>query len=336
MAPFHSRTSYDVRVDALAGLLESPRARGAFLLRVVLDPPWSMRVQDGAPLALLAMLRGSAWVTPATGAAREMRAGEVTVVRGPEPYVVADAPETPPQVLIDPGQRCTTLDGRHLADAMDQGVRSWGNSPDGSAVMLVGAYEHVSAVGQRLLRALPDLLVLRTTASAASLISLLGEEIVRDEPGQEIVLDRLLDLLLISVLRTWFARPDANAPAWYRAQGDPVVGSALRLLQNDPARPWSVAGLAAEVGVSRATLARRFTDLVGEPPMTYLTEWRLTLAADLLREPSTTVAAAARQVGYTNPFALSAAYKRVRGASPRHEIPRLHRSVRPTRPRPTR
>src|SRR4029450_7506304 len=151
------------------------------------------------------------------------------------------------------------------------------------------------------------------------LIPLLGEEIVKDEPGQEVVLDRLLDLLLIAVLRAWFSRPEAEAPAWYRAYGDPVVGRALRLLHNHPAHPWTVAELATEIGVSRAALARRFSELVGEPPMAFLTGWRLALAADLLREPDATVGAVARQVGYGSPFALSAAFKRVRGGSPRRD-----------------
>jgi AraC-like DNA-binding protein len=78
-----------------------------------------------------------------------------------------------------------------------------------------------------------------------------------------------------------------------------------------------VASLAVALGVSRASLARRFTELVGEPPMAFLTGWRLALAADLLREPDATLAAVARQVGYGSPFALSAAFKRVRGISPR-------------------
>jgi AraC-like DNA-binding protein len=77
-----------------------------------------------------------------------------------------------------------------------------------------------------------------------------------------------------------------------------------------------VATLAAEVGVSRAALARRFTELAGEPPMSYLTGLRLDLAADLLRQPEVTVGAVARQVGYGSAFALSTAFKRVRGVSP--------------------
>jgi AraC-like DNA-binding protein len=241
----------------------------------------------------------------------------VAIVRGPDPYTVADDPATPPQAVIHPGQRCTTPGGEDLVEMMEWlGVRTWGNSPAGSTVLLSGTYELRGEVSRRLLRVLPRLLVLPGDAWDSPLIGLLGEEIVKDDPGQEAVLDRLLDLLLIAVLRAWFARPDAEAPAWYRANGDPVVGRALRLLHNNPSHPWTVATLAAEVGVSRAALARRFTELVGEPPMTFLTGWRLALTADLLREPDATLGAVAHQVGYGSPFALSAAFKRVRGISP--------------------
>jgi AraC-like DNA-binding protein len=146
---------------------------------------------------------------------------------------------------------------------------------------------------------------------------MLGDEMVKDEPGQEAVLDRLLDLLLVAVLRAWFSCHQGEAPGWYRAQSDPVVGIALRMLQNNPAQRWTVAMLAGEIGVSRAALARRFADLVGEPPMTFLKAWRLGLAADLLREPHTTIEAVAQQVGYSSAFALSAAFKRIRGVSPK-------------------
>ena len=182
--------------------------------------------------------------------------------------------------------------------------------------MLTGTYQLRTAVSARLLNVLPTLIVLPADAWDCPLIALLAEEIVKDAPGQEAVLDRLLDLLLIAALRAWFARPDAEASAWYRAYGDPVVGRAVRMLQNNPAHPWTVAALAAATGVSRAALARRFVELVGEPPMSFLTSWRLTLAADLLREPGTTIGAVAQEVGYGSPFALSAAFKRVRGMSP--------------------
>ena len=167
-----------------------------------------------------------------------------------------------------------------------------------------------------LLNALPPVLVANPTRTGSALVSLLDEETVRDVPGQDIVLDRLLDLLLVDVLRAWFTRPDVDAPAWYRAHGDSVVGPALRLIHGRPADPWTVAALAARSGVSRATLARRFTDLVGTPPMAYLTAWRIDLAADLLVNSDATVDSVARQVGYGSAFALSTAFKRIRGISP--------------------
>ncbi|MFC6016376.1 AraC family transcriptional regulator [Plantactinospora solaniradicis] len=305
-------------MDALTGLLDGPRARGAFLLRSVLDPPWSLRIQDEAPLTLVVLLRGGAVLLPDTGEVRPLGEGDVAILRGPDPYTVADDPATPPQVIIHPGQRCTTVRGENLAQAMDLGVRTWGNSPDGATVMLTGTYQLHGEIGRRLLGALPNLLVLPSGERLTPLVRLINDEIVQDVPGQEAILDRLLDLLLVAVLRAWFARPEAEAPAWYRAHADPVVGRALRMLHNNPAHAWTVASLAGATGVSRAGLARRFAELVGEPPMSYLTGWRLALAADLLREPDATVASVARQVGYGSPFALSTAFKRERGISP-HE-----------------
>jgi AraC-like DNA-binding protein len=304
-------------MDAVAGLLDGPRARGAFLLRSTMDPPWSLRIEDEAPLTLMAVVRGSAVVVEDGGAVHRLGAGDVAIARGPDPYLVADEPDTPPQAIIHPGQRCTTPDGAELKLMDFLGTREWGNSADGETVMLTGTYQLDGEVSRRLLRALPPLLVLEGDAWETPLIGLLAEEIVKDEPGQEAVLDRLLDLLLIAVLRTWFARPEAEAPGWYRAHADPIVGPALRALHSDPAHQWTVAELADGAGVSRAALARRFNDLVGEPPMSFLTGWRIALAADLLREPGATVGSVAPQVGYGSAFALSTAFKRLRGVSPR-------------------
>ncbi len=304
-------------MDAIAGLLAGPRAQGAFLLRCVLSPPWSLRIQDEAPLSIFAVVQGDGWVAFDGTVPVRLGEGDVVIVRGPEPYTVSDGPSRPPQVVIHPGERCASPDGRDLAQEMHLGVRSWGNDPDGQTVLLTGTYPHGREVSRHLLAAIPPLIVLSEDAWDSHVVTLLRREINRDDPGQEAVLDRLLDLLLITALRAWFARPDANAPAWYLAQSDPVVGTALRLLHNNPAHPWTVALLAAETHVSRASFARRFNDLVGEPPMSYLTNWRLRIAADLLREPGARVAAVAEKVGYGSPYALSTAFTRAYGVSPR-------------------
>lgn len=312
-------------MDAISGLLDGPRARGAFVLRSSMRPPWSLRIQDEAPLTVIAVVRGDACIIR-RDIVTWLDAGDVAVVCGPEPYTVADKPSTDPQSIIQPGQVCTTPDGVEVPGMTDMGVRTWGNARDGDSVLLTGTYQLQSEISARLLSALPDLLHLPADALDTPLVSYLAHETVKDEPGQEALLDRLLDLLLIAVLRTWFSRPEAEAPGWYRAHGDPIVGPALQLLHNSPAKPWTVESIAKATGVSRAALSRRFSALVGEPPMTFLTNWRLTLAADLLREPGSTVESVARKVGYGSAFALSTAFKRVYGVSPREHRERAFAS----------
>lgn len=310
-------------MDDLAALLDGPRARSAFLLRCQLDPPWSVALRDDAPLSVTAVVRGHLWLVPAGGEPVRLGPGDLAVLRGgPGPggaayAVLADDPTTPVQVEIHPGQVCRAPDGRELHEEMRQGVRSWGNAAVGETVLLTGAYAVDGEVGGRLLRALPPVVVLAAGETDTPLVGLLADEMARDAPGQQAVLDRLLDLLLIAVLRAWFDRPDAAPPGWWTAQADPVVGPALRLMQEHPEHGWTVAGLAGTAGVSRAAFARRFHEQVGQPPMAFLTEWRLELAADLLLEPDATVATVARRVGYGSPFALSAAFTRRRGESPR-------------------
>jgi len=302
-------------MDVFAGLIDGPRAQDAFLLRCSMEPPWSLRLQDRSPLSLYAITEGEAWFLPDDGDPTHLSPGDVALARGPEPYTVADRPDRAPRYVVHPGQRCSTVGGAELIQSMALGVRSWGNAADGSTTMLVGTYERCGEISQRVLDALPTHLVLRDDPATAPLLALLAQEVGRDDPGQQVVLDRLLDLLLVTTLRTWFAQADA-APRWLAAQRDPVVGPALQLLHDQPQEPWTVASLAGAVGVSRAGLARRFHELVGEPPMRYLTGWRLAVAADLLCEPGATVASVAHQVGYGSPFALSVAFKREHGRSP--------------------
>jgi AraC-like DNA-binding protein len=317
-AQIHVELSKVFRMDALTGLLAGPRAQGAFLLRSVLDSPWSIRVEDEAPLTVVAVVRGAAWLIPRDAEPRALRPGGVAILRGPDHYTVADTPTRPPTVFIRPGQVSTTIAGEEVCEVMDLGQRSWGTGSGGHTMMLTGTYQTPSEVSRLLLRALPPVIVLSEKEWTCPFLDLLGAEMAREAPGQELVLDRLLDLILIDAMRAWLARSDSAAPTWYRAIADGVVGTALRLIHDEPAQPWTVALLARAAGVSRAALARRFTDLVGIPPMAYLTEWRLALAADMLREPAETIGSVARKVGYGSAFALSTAFKRIRGVSPQH------------------
>ena len=300
-------------VDPLDDLLQGPRARGAFLLRTLLEPPFALEVRDGAPMTLVVVTHGAVRVAADAAPSRPVVAGEIALLRGPAPYRVVDDPSTPTQVVVHPGQRCATPDGRDLHDEMTLGVRTWGTSPHACTRMLVGTYADGADGAGRLVTALPPLAVLPAARSAPA-VALLEAEVARDEPGQDVVLDRLLDLLLVSVLRAWFA--DADHPL-YRAYADPVIGRALRLIDREPGRPWTVASLAAAVDVSRAAFARRFSAAVGSSPIAHLTDRRLDLATALLRDTDATLGAVARRVGYGSSFALSAALHRQRALRPR-------------------
>lgn len=295
-------------------MLGGHRGRGAFVLRCSMTPPWSIRIADASTVSLIVQVRGSMTVIRPGEPLASLGPGDVAVINTAVPYLLASDPHVLPQVVVEPGQVCRPL-GQD-APSYQQGVRTWGNDADGSCVYLTGTYELPGQVSGRLLETVPGLVILRADEHDVPGVSLLAAEAGRDAPGQDAVLDRLVDLVLITALRSWFARDPDTAPRWWLACEDRLVGDVLRLMHDRPSEPWTLSSLAAHVAVSRATLTRRFTELLGRPPMTYLTEWRLCLAADLLRDNTQTIGSVARQTGYASPFAFSTAFKRHYGQPP--------------------
>ncbi|GAA1481160.1 AraC family transcriptional regulator [Gordonia sinesedis] len=310
-------------MDALGGLLNGPRAQQPMVMRMVMAAPWAIRIKDTAPLTVVAAVEGIAHVRYDDGESAALSPGDVALFRGTHPYVIADDPGSDVIALIDESGDCFDPTGRHaVAEQMCLGIRSWGNvgiaaaSADSApavsnSTLLIGAYQS-GEIGRSLLETLDRMTIVDMRGDP--LVAMMAVEMLREAPAQDAVLNRVLDLLLISCLRR--AMESDSAPAWYRAHADPVVGHALRLLHNNIDERWTVQSLAAQVGVSRAVLARRFTELVGEPPMSYLTSWRLSTAADLLADGDETLTSIARRVGYGTAFALSTAFKRERGVSP--------------------
>jgi AraC-like DNA-binding protein len=301
-----------VAVDAFSDLIRGVRAHGSLFGSSTLSPPWALHFVDGAPLTLCTVLGGAGWIVPEHGPPEPLRAGDTIVVRGPATFTFVDKPGTPAEPVA-----C----GEHCATPEQGGTRhrlGWRDDGGGPTTLIVGAYPvRGESAAAPLLDALPVVLRVAGGGTGDAVLDHLAAEVALDTPGQQVVLDRLLDWMLVCTLREWFDRPGGEPPAWWAAQRDPVVGRALRLLHAEPAAPWTVAALAGRTGVSRSTLAKRFADLVGEPPLTYLTRRRMALAADLLVErDSATVADVARAVGYADPFGFSAAFKRVRGTTP--------------------
>ncbi|MWA00252.1 helix-turn-helix domain-containing protein [Actinomadura sp. LD22] len=306
-------------MDVLSDLLRRARAGDALVRRLVQRPPWALTFADATALTVVATLGGHAVVRldEADAAPVALAAGDIALITAVGEYTIADNASTPAQVVIRQGRKYHADSGDPVErEGWNLAPRTYGDGLPGATVMLRGAYELHGDVGGRILAMLPPVAVVPAGPRTGGALDLLAAEVGRDEPGQDAVLHRLLDLVLVLALRAWCARPGSDPPSWYGALADPAVGEALRLMHGDPARRWTIASLAAEVGMSRAAFAARFTGLVGEPPLTYLTGWRMTLAADLLRDTDATVAAVGREVGYEDAFAFSVAFKRARGVSP--------------------
>ncbi|VVJ17863.1 Transcriptional regulator [Amycolatopsis camponoti] len=298
-------------MDVLSDLLHRAHASDALVRQLIQRPPWSLTFADAPPLTLVATLGGHAFLGLGSGPPVRLAAGDIALIKVPG-YTIADDPATAPQVVIRGGRKYP-LTG--TAEVSARAPRTYGDGAPGATTMLRGAYELHGVAAERLLAMLPPSAVVPAGPRTRAALDLLATEVGRDEPGQDAVLRRVLDLVLVLALRAWCAAAEAP-PAWFRALDDAGVGEALRLLHAEPARRWTVAALAARAGLSRAAFAARFARLVGEPPLTYLTGWRMTLAADLLRDTEDSVAAVAKAVGYEDPFAFSVAFKRHRGASP--------------------
>jgi len=290
-------------VDLLYDHLMRARATGAVFARTVVMPPWGLRLGGSIQLAVHAVTRGKAWLwldDPAD--AVELRPGEISLVRGGSAHHIAH----------EPGACCLEPDEfraqyRQVAADTDRGA----------TVFLCGAYQFSGDVASGLLDALPRVLTLSSAVDEPlrKVIVLVSRELTNVEPGQQTVLDRLLDVLLVLALRADFRR-SATAPRWYRASGDPRLHAALQAMHEDAGHSWTVPELATISGLSRAAFARVFRDALGQAPLQYLTEWRMTLARDHLRTGELSLANIAATVGYGSPYAFAAAFRRHHGIAP--------------------
>jgi AraC-like DNA-binding protein len=289
-------------VDVFQDHLVRARATGGTFARSVACPPWGLRLAGTIQLAVHTVVKGNAWLWLGDApSAIQLGPGDVALVRGGPDHHIAHQPAAVCEEHED-------FRERHAHD--DPGDPA-------ASVFLCGAYQFAGDVGPGLINALPQLLHLRAPAeeSLHYVIAALADELVTNSPGQQTVLDRLLDVILVLAIRAGLRQSDA-APGWYHAQADPRLNAALEAIHNDPAHPWTVPELAAISALSRATFARLFPRVVGQAPMQYLTDWRMTLARDLLRTDHATLAQIATRIGYASPYAFAAAFHRHHGQPP--------------------
>ncbi|WP_436762849.1 AraC family transcriptional regulator [Streptosporangium sp. V21-05] len=303
----------DVLSDVIA-VMRTGQPRSA---RVAWHGPWAQRFAPMPGAAgLQVILQGPCWLIGPDGDPVRLAAGDVVFRPHGRGHTLADSPSTPPAALdCDPGD--PRFLQRYVTDTI--GVPDGTGAP--AAVTLCGGYHLDPARTHPLLNDLPELIHLPAHLGRhpelRSTVDLLATEVERPRLGTDAIVPALLDTLLLHILRAWLdRRPAPGSTGWAAALNDPVTTAALQAMHRDPARPWTVATLAAEAGLSRAPFARRFTALLGQPPLTYLTWWRMTTAARLLQESDAPLHAIAARVGYSSEFAFAGAFKRRYGTAP--------------------
>ncbi len=272
--------------------------------------PWAIELPSRRGASFHAVLRGTCWLITDGAAPQLLSPGDVVLLpAGSRHQLASETGLSPRRLDEDLKAALITPEGELVLEGTGTRTR-----------ILCAGYTYDTDVAHPLLSLLPPVLHVPTADSEQlpalrGLLDLLAHETgSRAETGSDPAVSRLLDLLLIHVLRIWLRA--APAPSWLGAMRDPITATALGLLHAQPAAPWTLDRLAAAANVSRSTLARRFTRHVGEPPLAYLARWRMDLAARLLRQTDQPAVMIARAVGYTSEYAFNRAFTRHRGSPP--------------------
>jgi AraC-like DNA-binding protein len=301
----------DPVADIVADVVATTRRGSLMYARNRFHAPWGAAFPAANLASFHVITAGACWLTAGDADPVQLTRGDVVLIPSGAAHELADTPRRPARPMPEIAGR-TLDDGAPPSDIVIEG--------DGPAtVWLCGGYRLAAGVRHPLTSVLPDVMVI-TAAEArgtglGAAVDLIAAEVDGTDPGAPAVMASLVDLLLVYLLRTWFAGHHHDV-GWGRALADPTVGTALSLIHTHPGRAWTLDTLAHATQTPRATLTRRFAALTGQSPIAYLTAWRMCLAARRLRDGDATVRQIAHEVGYDSEFAFARAFKRATGSAP--------------------
>ncbi|MFD4949891.1 AraC family transcriptional regulator [Streptomyces sp. NPDC058239] len=302
-------------MDILTEALASMRTGHPASVRTNGRAPWGVRLPPVAGAGFHVVLYGTCWLVPLNDTPPHLKPiplspGDVIFLRSGRGHILADHPSTPAvEATAEQFQRGSPIGSLTLG----------GKGPETS--LLCGDYQLDQSRPHPLVRHLPEVIHLPTRhgrhPELSAAVQLLGSELENPRIGSDGIVPSLIDSLLLYILRAWLDdQPPTAAQGWAAALGDSAVAPALSAIHDDPSVQWTVESLAERAGLSRAAFARRFASLVGEPPMAYLTRWRMTTAARLLRESNASLTTVAARTGYGSEFSFARAFKREYGLAP--------------------
>lgn len=323
-----------MRHDPLSDVLRSVRLRGAVFYYVSCREPWAAEappardiadaVMPGADhvIAYHLVVSGGAWAAMDSQAPVRLAAGDIVMFPRGHGHVLASAPgmralpeptDWVYETRNDPKPIPVTLFQGHVQPGMEMPVE------ETSAVLVCGFIGCDRRPFNPLIDALPAILHLGAGGVGAWVLPMLQQAVNESRlrrAGSAAVLERLSEMVFVDAARRYLETMPDNASGWLAALRDRHVGRAIALMHERPAEPWTIDELGKQVGLSRSALHERFTTLVGQPPMQYLTNWRIQRGAQLLRESKNNVANVALEVGYDSEAAFARAFKRLVGLPP--------------------
>lgn len=300
-------------MDPLSEVFSLINIRGARCTRFEASGRWSYRFPAKPAVKFGAVLAGDCWIDFGEGQRHQLAAGDCFLLANASSYVLAN------------DDHILSEDGLAAFDwAQSDIARHEGND----TVLIAGTFSFEESDADLPLDSLPTFLLIPSSNASATVVrstlAILDIEIKGTQIGAAVLTDRLVDILLVQVLRAALIQDDGDNLGWISALADPRIGRAIGLMHGNAAYPWSLETLAGSVAMSRSAFSKRFKSLVGLAPLDYLLRWRMRLARNALRRGST-VATVASEVGYSSESAFGHAFKRIYGIAPR----RYWRTVEP-------
>lgn len=326
------------RRDPVSDVLDTVRLRGAVFF--VWEPGWpyDIGVADGRRLCLHiqpssdciisyhVVVDGPCWAAVNGEPPLRLQTGDTLVLPRGDAYKIASAPQYP----TEEDERASIEFFKAMSEGSLPAVVTGGGPGPQRNKLICGFLGCAMGPCNPLLSTLPRMMRVPAPESSpdplSSLIAFAITESRQSCGGERSLLGRLSEVMFIEVLRRYLRSELPQSAGWLAGIRDPVAGRALALLHQNAARPWTVQTLARATGVSRSTLSKHFSRTVGVPPMQYLTQWRIQMAAHRLCESEAKAMAVALEVGYDSEAAFSRAFKRVTGLAPR-EWRNRHREV---------
>jgi len=298
-------------MDILTSVLNSASVRGSVAATVKAGDDWGLELAEVPGAAFHAISSGSAYLEVEHRPPIRLMPGDSVLLASGATHRLSSHPSAAMQ----------PFDHARAESSMTAGGELVVGTPPMATQIVCASYSQSPSARVSPFDALPAVVhvpALSAPPVLRSTLALITDELSLGGPGIRSVLDHAINIVLIQVLRAWIADPDTEdrAPSWLIGLNDPVAHAALTELHADPAHSWTIASLASKVGVSRATLTRRFESWVGQSPGGYITAWRMELAAQRLRESDETIGLIARTVGYASEYSFNRAFTRQFGEPP--------------------